>query len=501
MALRFLVRSLTLRGVSFLLALLAVTTAATVTATMLNLEADLGAKMSNELRRYGPNLLVTPALAASGESGGENSSAAEGTTERTPPAQPTVLTLDEQAIRTLPAKLAPPGGGSAPSLSPLLIFSGAVMIEPHSHELPAPSRTATASGPPNAASDAGAVDGQNTAPRATSRVTEVSRNDPASATTRGLEDEPNDPASGTARAQESVSNSSASGPTTAVMGTQASDSLRGTAATATVVGCDFAALHEQNPSWRIEGAWPAPGERACVLGASLARRAGLATGGLALVWFGNSSSQPILQVAGIVSTGESADEQVFVPLDLAQAETGLQRRVSLAAIAIDGGAEGAQAAARTVEAAIPGASARPLRQIAAAQGEILGKLRRMMILLTAVVLTLSALCLTTTLMSAVIEREGEIGLMRSIGASDFEVLSMFLGEVSLLGLLGGLLGLGIGAGATLTIGARLFEAPIAPRLSVVPVVLIGSVVLCLLSVLVPLRRALSIQPAAALRGD
>ena len=41
-ALRFLMRSLTLRGAPFLLALLAVTTAATVTATMLNLEADLG---------------------------------------------------------------------------------------------------------------------------------------------------------------------------------------------------------------------------------------------------------------------------------------------------------------------------------------------------------------------------------------------------------------------------------------------------------------------------
>ena len=51
LALRFLLRSLTLRGTSFLLALLAVTTAATVTATMLNLKADLGAKMSTELRR------------------------------------------------------------------------------------------------------------------------------------------------------------------------------------------------------------------------------------------------------------------------------------------------------------------------------------------------------------------------------------------------------------------------------------------------------------------
>jgi hypothetical protein len=65
-AARFLLRSLTLRGPSFLLALLAVTTGATVTAVMLNLKADLATKMSTELRRYGPILLVPPAAGGGG---------------------------------------------------------------------------------------------------------------------------------------------------------------------------------------------------------------------------------------------------------------------------------------------------------------------------------------------------------------------------------------------------------------------------------------------------
>ena len=60
MSARFLLRSLSLRGSSFLLALLAIVMGATVTSTMLTIRADLTAKMSRELRRYGPNLLVTP---------------------------------------------------------------------------------------------------------------------------------------------------------------------------------------------------------------------------------------------------------------------------------------------------------------------------------------------------------------------------------------------------------------------------------------------------------
>src|SRR6185369_12163471 len=57
---RFLLRSLRLRGSTFLLALLAITVGSTLTATMLGIRADLGAKMSRELRRFGPNLLLVP---------------------------------------------------------------------------------------------------------------------------------------------------------------------------------------------------------------------------------------------------------------------------------------------------------------------------------------------------------------------------------------------------------------------------------------------------------
>ena len=78
---------------------------------------------------------------------------------------------------------------------------------------------------------------------------------------------------------------------------------------------------------------------------------------------------------------------------------------------------------------------------------------------------------------------------------------MFLGEVGLLGLIGALAGAALGAILVRVIGSGLFGAAIEPRLSVVPVVLLASLLICFAAVLLPLRRALSIQPAAALRGD
>ena len=382
---RFLMRSLSLRGPSFILALLAVTVGATVVTTMLNLKLDLRSKMSRELRRYGPNLLLVPA--PDRRAGGTSS------------------TLDEAGARALPSRL----GAPEAVVSPLLLAGGGV----------------------------------------------------------------------------------------AAMDAQGAPASRPVAAA--TVGADFDLLRRLNPSWRVEGRWPAPGEAACLAGASLASRAGLRPGGRALVRAGGE--ERALAVAGIVATGEAEDEQVIVPLRVLQEMTGRPGRVSLAALSIDGGAQAVARAAVAAQAALPGTAARPLGQIAAAQGALLAKLDRMMVVLTAAVLLLSGLCLLTTLMSMVVEREGEIGLMRSVGAGDGVILAMFAGEVSLLGLVGALLGWGLGALSSGLIGMRLFGAAIAARADVAPGVVLGSVVLCFIAVLVPLRRALAIQPAAVLRGE
>lgn len=271
---------------------------------------------------------------------------------------------------------------------------------------------------------------------------------------------------------------------------------------ATLVGVDFELLRRIYPGWSVTALPPGRLEDfaagGLVIGTSLAERAGLKPGDRAEI---SVRSSVVLRVTGVVSTGEAEDEQAFLPLHTLQELAGLQGRVSYAAVSIEGGPKSVESAAAGLAAALPGVTARPLRAITLAEGAILKRLDRMMLLLTFVILVLSGLCLVTTLMSMVAERESEIGLARAIGAGDGEIFKMFLGEVGLLGLLGALAGIALGAGLARLIGSRLFGAPIGASLSVVPVVMGASILICLMAVLIPLRRALSIQPAAALRGE
>ena len=376
---RFLLRSLTLRGPAFLLALLSITVGATVIATVLNLKAGLREKMSRELRSYGPNLLILPAAgSASLAAGGSGRGAG----------------LDEAVVGRVIGLL-----GDGVVVAPVLLAAGSVADQ-----------------------------------------------------------------------------------------------------AATLVGADFARLRRLYPAWRTEetGAAASGETRSCVLGVSLAARADLKPGDVARL---GAPAEAALRVAGVVSTGEAEDEQIFVPLPVLQELISQEGRMSFAALSVEGGPRAVESAGARIAAALPGVEARPVRAIARTEGALLGRLDRMMLLLTLVVLVLSGLCLVTMLMSMVVERESEIGLARAIGAGDGEIFKMFLGEVGLLGLIGALAGAALGAILVRVIGSGLFGAAIEPRLSVVPVVLLASLLICFAAVLLPLRHALSIQPAAALRGD
>jgi putative ABC transport system permease protein len=267
-----------------------------------------------------------------------------------------------------------------------------------------------------------------------------------------------------------------------------------------LMGVDFAAAQELSSAWQVDGQWPS-GAPSCLVGVTLAERLQVRPGDLLPVQVerGDLGS---LAVAGLVSTGESEDESVLVPLDWLQEASGRVRQVSAVAVALEAGPEEVTRFAGVLEASAPFAvEARPLVQVSRAQGALLDRMAGLMALLTLVILVLAGMCVMTTLLSIVVERESEIGLMRSLGASNAEVLRMLLGEATLLGLVGTALGLAAGMGSARWMGRQLFETSIQPRAEVVPWVLGITMVLCWTAVLVPLRRALSVQPATALRGD
>ncbi|WP_028044959.1 ABC transporter permease [Cellulomonas sp. URHE0023] len=103
-----------------------------------------------------------------------------------------------------------------------------------------------------------------------------------------------------------------------------------------------------------------------------------------------------------------------------------------------------------------------------------------------------------TLLS-VLERVGEIGLRRALGATRRDIGAQFMVESVVVGLLGGLIGAAVGVAAVVAVSAAQDWTPILDLRMVAVAALAGGVI-GLLAGLYPSLKASSIEPIAALRG-
>jgi ABC-type antimicrobial peptide transport system permease subunit len=91
--------------------------------------------------------------------------------------------------------------------------------------------------------------------------------------------------------------------------------------------------------------------------------------------------------------------------------------------------------------------------------------------------------------------------MKALGASDRVIALFVAGEAAALAAAGTMFGYAAGIGIAALIGRVNFNAPVAPRLSVFPAVLIGTLSVTLIATLLPLRLLHRIHPAMILRGE
>jgi putative ABC transport system permease protein len=119
----------------------------------------------------------------------------------------------------------------------------------------------------------------------------------------------------------------------------------------------------------------------------------------------------------------------------------------------------------------------------------------------AISLLVGAIGILTMMWIAVNERVHEIGLLRSLGATDHQVLRLFLLEAVILTVLGGLGGVGLGLAVSLALRLALPGLPVYTPPGYVAAALAVSAVTGLLAGVVPARRAARLHPIDALRAE
>ena len=203
--------------------------------------------------------------------------------------------------------------------------------------------------------------------------------------------------------------------------------------------------------------------------------------------------------AGTVQTGAAEDSRIYVSLAEFIAWTGVQP--STIEVAASGSPEDVAGIMRQLAQAIPGGDVRPVRQIMEGEARVLGKTRATLLAAAALIILTAALCVLSTLMGWVFDRRRDFAIMKALGASGRLLNGFFAAEAAVLGASGAVIGFLIGIGIAAWIGRVNFHAPVVPRLSVLPVVLAGSMAVTLLSAILPISLLRRVQPAVILRGE
>jgi putative ABC transport system permease protein len=273
-----------------------------------------------------------------------------------------------------------------------------------------------------------------------------------------------------------------------------------------------------HPWWKVSGAWPADDSSDLLVGERLAVSTGVKTGDTL------SLAGRQLRVAGILSTGGAEDDEIVAPISLAQeilGKPGAVRRVYVSALTKPEDAfarrdpkslSGAvydrwyctpypQAIALQLTEVIAHSHADQIRQVSQNEGAVLTRIEGLIFLITLAALFASALAVSAAMATAIFERRAEVGLMKALGAGKLAVASVFFAEATLLALFGGAIGFGIGTVLAHQIGRSIFNSDISIPPVLLPVILAIAVLVTFAGSAGAIRRAVSMDPVFALRGE
>jgi putative ABC transport system permease protein len=139
-------------------------------------------------------------------------------------------------------------------------------------------------------------------------------------------------------------------------------------------------------------------------------------------------------------------------------------------------------------------------QISEIVGTILLSIQIVLGAVTLIASVVGAIGIANTMFMNVLERVQEIGVLKSLGATNRDILAIFLAEAAIMGFAGGVIGLAIGYGV-LQVLVDIFDVPALLRLRIIAFVFVFSIGTGIAAGFIPSWRAAKMDPVEALRYD
>ena len=277
--------------------------------------------------------------------------------------------------------------------------------------------------------------------------------------------------------------------------------------------------------WEVQGEWLSENDSDSVmLGKIFADRNGFKVGDEIQLKSNNLDKK--LKVKGIFSSGSDEDAFIYATLKTAQefaGVTGVVNKVEVSALTTPDNDLARKAAKNPLSLTIKewevwyctayvsaicyqitevmtDSVAKPIRQVAESEGDILNKTTLLMVLITVLTLIGSGFGISNLITASVMERSNEIGLQKAIGASNGRIISIILVEIILTAIFGTVIGYGVGLLLTQIIGLTVFGSAIAPTAMVVPIVAILIILVTILGSIPAIRYLLNLNPTEVLHG-
>ena len=271
-----------------------------------------------------------------------------------------------------------------------------------------------------------------------------------------------------------------------------------------LMGVNFDAMRILAPYWQITGSEINVNfdDRNAMIGKTLAERLHVKVGD-SLQLSKNAVEKHSFNIKGIVEAGDATDNMLIVNVEFAQNWLDKEGVVNNALLNVQNeqGANTVDQFAEKIMQQYPDLTARPIRKVSASEGQILEKIKGLMGLISLVILVLATLCVNTTLIAIVGERAKEFALQKALGAKRLDIIRQISTEILIIAFCAIIIGLGLGYLLAQVLGITVFKSYIDMRLPVLPITVVLSLLVAFVAVIIPTRRALSINVANVLKGE